>query len=259
MNSEILIAIAVVLVLLSLLVLIFVFTVKRVNSLMKKTFVDRLQEYDYLIDDKEKKIDILDKSIDRKTKSYAKLEQEVEELEKSLENVEEIKKEHIVLPTDADFEDGNILSGYKKIKDGFSFDVETKIKEFLISIEGNENHYDLYCNVKGYFTHSSIYTIMTYQSSEQKIIEITENLEKPIITYIESYETLDPSGFGIKEQDVLTCTKPVIYLTPTIQSANEVTYAWTKDGSDEVISTEKTLKVETSGLYTLVVTDPNLM
>jgi hypothetical protein len=93
-------------------------------------------------------------------------------------------------------------------------------------------------------------------SSEQKIIEITENLEKPIITYIESYETLDPSGFGIKEQDVLTCTKPVIYLTPTIQSANEVTYAWTKDGSDEVISTEKTLKVETSGLYTLVVTDP---
>ena len=183
MNSEILIAIAVVLVLLSLLVLIFVFTVKRVNSLMKKTFVDRLQEYDYLIDDKEKKIDILDKSIDRKTKSYAKLEQEVEELEKSLENVEEIKKEHIVLPTDADFEDGNILSGYKKIKDGFSFDVETKIKEFLISIEGNENHYDLYCNVKGYFTHSSIYTIMTYQSSEQKIIinELLNDEEKEVL------------------------------------------------------------------------------
>ena len=183
MNSEILLAIAVVLVLLGLLILIFFFTVKRVNSLMKKTFVDRLQEYDYLIDDKEKKIDMLDKSIDRKTKSYAKLEHEVEELEKSLENVEEIKREHIILPTDADFEDGNILSGYKKIKNGFSFDVEAKIKEFLDSVEGIDNHYDLYCNVKNYFSHSSIYTIMTYQSSEQKLIinELLNDEEKEVL------------------------------------------------------------------------------
>ena len=62
--GEILLAIGVVLILLSLLVIIFTFTVKRVNVLMKKTFVDKLQEYDYLIDDKEKKIDMLDRSID---------------------------------------------------------------------------------------------------------------------------------------------------------------------------------------------------
>ena len=67
--SEIFIAILVVLVLLSLLVVIFTFTVKRVNVIMKKTFVDKLQEYDYLIDDKEKKIKILDESLERKTKS----------------------------------------------------------------------------------------------------------------------------------------------------------------------------------------------
>lgn len=183
MNSEILLAIAVVLVLLILLVFIFIFTVKRVNNLMKKTFVDRLQEYNYLIDDKEKKIELLDKSIDKKTKTYAKLEREVDELEKSLENVEEVKKEHIILPTDADFEDGNILSGYKKIKDGFSFDVETKIKEFLETIKGLENNYDLYCNVKSYFSHSSIYTIMTYQSNEQKLIisELLNENEKEVL------------------------------------------------------------------------------
>ena len=114
--GEILLAIGVVLILLSLLVIIFTFTVKRVNVLMKKTFVDKLQEYDYLIDDKEKKIDMLDRSIDRKTKSFAKLEQEVEELEKSLQNVEEAKKEQVILQTEADFEDGNILSVTKKLK-----------------------------------------------------------------------------------------------------------------------------------------------
>lgn len=183
MNSEIILAIGVVLVLLTLLVIIFTFTVKRVNGLMKKIFVDRLQEYDYLIDDKEKKIDILDKSIDRKTKSYAKLEQEVEELEKTLESVEEVKREHIILPTDADFEDGNILSGYKKIKDGFSFDVEAKIKEFLETIDRKDDCYDLYCKVRGYFSHKSVYTIMTYQSNDQKTIvsELLDDNEKEIL------------------------------------------------------------------------------
>lgn len=182
--NEIILAIGIVLFLLSLLVMILTFTVKRVNVLMKKTFVDKLQEYDYLINDKEKKIDFLDKSIDRKTKSYAKLEQEVELLEKNLEKVEEIKREHVILPTDADFEDGNILSGYKKIKEGFKFDIETKIKEFLLSINSDDNHYELYCTVKGYFTHNSIYTIMTYQSHEQKLIinELLSDIEKEVLS-----------------------------------------------------------------------------
>ena len=180
---DILLAIGVVLILLVMLILIFTFTVKRVNVLMKKTFVDKLQEYDYLIDDKEKKIAQLDKTIDKKTKSYAKLEHEVDELEKVLENVEEVKKDHIVLPTDADFEDGNILSGYKKIKDGFRFDIEEKIKEFLSEINSEDNHYELYCTVKGYFTHSSIYTIMTYQAHEQKLIidELLSDEEKNVL------------------------------------------------------------------------------
>ena len=92
-------------------------------------------------------------------------------------------------------------------------------------------------------------------TSEQKIIEITENLAKPVITYIESYETLVPSGTGIKENDVLTCAKSVIYLNPTIESENEVTYKWTKQGSDNVISTDKILEVDKAGVYTLEVTD----
>ena len=150
---------------------------------MKKTFVDKLQEYDYLIDDKEKKIKILDESLERKTKSYAKLEREVEDLEKSLQNVEEVKKEHVVLQTDADFEDGNILSGYKKIKEGFKFDIETKIKDFLDKVDSDSKNYKLSCNVKNYFSHSSIYTIMTYQVEEQKLIinELLSPDEKEVL------------------------------------------------------------------------------
>lgn len=151
---------------------------------MKKTFVDKLQEYDYLIDDKEKKIKILDESLERKTKSFAKLEREVEDLEKSLQNVEEVKKEHVVLQTDADFEDGDILTGYKKIKDGFRFDVESEIKNFLSEVNIDGEHYKLYCNVKNYFSHSSIYTIMTYQIEEQKLIvnELLSEEEREVLS-----------------------------------------------------------------------------
>ncbi len=85
--------------------------------------------------------------------------------------------------------------------------------------------------------------------ADAKTIKITENLVKPVITYIESYETIDPSGTGIKDEDILTCYKPVVYLKPTIDKSTDVSYKW-GDGS-----TNDYLKVEEAGTYTLVVID----
>lgn len=144
---------------------------------MKKIFVDKLQEYDYLIDDKEKKIIDLDETIDKKTKTYAKLEQEVYELEKTLEDKEIIRDEKVIIPTDADFEDGNILSGYKKIKRGFKFNIEDEIKKFLENVVDNKKEYDIYCKVRSYFNPNVIYKLLTYQSEDQKKI-VSELLEK---------------------------------------------------------------------------------
>ena len=61
--NEIILAIIVVLILLLILVCLFLFTIKRVNILVKKIFVDKLQEYDFLIEDKEKKVEELNKDI----------------------------------------------------------------------------------------------------------------------------------------------------------------------------------------------------
>lgn len=181
---------------------------------MKKTFVDKLQEYDYLIDDKEKKIKILDESLERKTKSYAKLEREVEDLEKSLQKVEEVKKEHVVLQTDADFEDGNILTGYKKIKDGFRFDVESVIKSFLSNVKEDDKHYKLYCNVKNYFSHSSIYTIMTYQVEEQKLIinELLSEEEKNVLSKLINKKKFNIVKFLGELDDLILKSNPEIQI-----------------------------------------------
>ena len=64
--NEIIIAIIVVVVLLLILASLFLFTVRRVNVLVKKVFVDKLQEYDFLIEDREKKIEELNENIEIK-------------------------------------------------------------------------------------------------------------------------------------------------------------------------------------------------
>lgn len=210
--NDIILAIGIVLFFLSLLVMILTFTIKRVNVLMKKTFIDKLQQYDHLINDKEKKIDFLDKSIDKKTKSFVKLEHEVELLQKDLENVEEVKKEHVILPTDADFEDGNILSGYKKIKEGFKFDVEAVIKDFLNSLSLEDNNYELYCTVKNYFTHNSIYTIMTHQSEEQRLIinELLSEKEKEVLNKLITKKKFNIVKFLDELEDLILKSNPEI-------------------------------------------------
>lgn len=168
--SEIIIAIIVVVILLCILVILFAATSRRVNVLVRNIFVDKLQEYDFLIDNKEKKIDDLNNTIDKRKKSYFKLEEEINELGKKKIDKEEIVVTDVVLPDQADFEDGNILTGYKKIKEGFNFKAEEIINKFIKEKYKEDENYNMYTKIRSYFDYNSVYKIMTYQSEEQKII-----------------------------------------------------------------------------------------
>ena len=168
--SEIIIAIIVVVILLCILVILFAATSRRVNVLVRNIFVDKLQEYDFLIDNKEKKIDDLNNTIDKRKKSYFKLEEEINELGKKKIDKEEIVVTDVVLPDQADFEDGNILTGYKKIKEGFNFEAEEIINKFIKEKYKEDKNYNIYTKIRSYFDYNSVYKIMTYQSNEQKII-----------------------------------------------------------------------------------------
>lgn len=179
--SEIIIAIIVVVILLCILVILFAATSRRVNVLVRNIFVDKLQEYDFLIDNKEKKIDDLNNTIDKRKKSYFKLEEEINELGKKKIDKEEIVVTDVVLPDQADFEDGNILTGYKKIKEGFNFKAEEIINKFIKEKYREDKNYNIYTNIRSYFDYNSVYKIMTYQSEEQKIIVnglLTKNEKK---------------------------------------------------------------------------------
>lgn len=212
--NEIILAIIVVLILLIVLACLFLFTVKRVNVLVKKIFVDKLQEYDFLIDDKEKKIEELNGNIEIKKNE----EKELEDLINKLKiEAEDFKKEEVdvVMPKGADYEDGNLLENYKKIKEGFNFDYEEKIKKFLESeVTKDDGKFNVYLNIKNYFSHKTVYKISTYGSNEQRIIVnglLTED-EKKLVK-----DLLDTSKFNIvkfinKIEDLIKNNDPKIYI-----------------------------------------------
>ena len=85
--------------------------------------------------------------------------------------------------------------------------------------------------------------------AEAKTIEITEVKTTPTIKSMTSVSTIDSEAEKVEETNVLTCEYPVLYLKPTIESENEVSYKW----NDE--STLDYLKIEEKGTYTLIVKD----
>lgn len=220
--NEIILAIIVVLILLLILASLFLFTIKRVNILVKKIFVDKLQEYDFLIEDKEKKVEELNSNIETKRTEQKELDEVIEKLK---QKQEEFKQEdvEISMPSGADFEDGNILEGYKKIKEGFDFDYDQKIKDFLKSeIVEESNYFDELLAVRAYFTHKTIYKISTYSSKEQKIIidGLLNEEEKGLIKDLLNVTKFNIVKFVNRLDEKIKKEDPTIYIYVSEKSLN---------------------------------------
>ena len=210
--QEVFWAIGIVAILLIILIVLVSSTVRRVNVLVKNIFIDKLQEYDYLIDDKEKKIDTLNEDISKKKKTFIKLEQEMKGLKVNEEEKEEESVDEVILPTDADFEDGNILSGYKKIKEGFRFDTEQVIKDFIKDKVKDTKKYEIYIKVKSYFNYNTLYKILMYQPDEQKIIlnELLSDEEKKELKSLLEIKKFDINRFLSKIDNLILKNDPEI-------------------------------------------------
>lgn len=127
-------------------------TVKTIDDKSKSYFVDKLKQYDYLIDEKEKKLSELE-----------------EELEKRKNGLEENKTREgkptydfdnsiIDLLTETNYLDKNIFAINKKIEEKFIINYEDLIKDFLANIK-SDNKYDFCINLRNKFTPQEIYKI----------------------------------------------------------------------------------------------------
>ena len=142
-------------------------TVKTIDDKSKSYFVDKLKQYDYLIDEKEKKLSELE-----------------EELEKRKNGLEENKTREgkvtydfdnsiIDLLTETSYLDKNIFAINKKIEEKFIIDYEDLIRDFLANIK-SDNMYDFSLKLRSKFTpdEREEYLSKFLTSDEHKIYEI---------------------------------------------------------------------------------------
>ena len=176
--DEVGLSIAVVGVFLVVLIILFASTVKRVNVVAKKNFVDKLQQYDFLVDEKEKKIDELNQNIESKEEVCRELEKKIKEISENREKAKTVNLN--TLPQYADLKEDVALMKYKDIKNKFDLDIRKILKIFLKNHpeeKEEKNRYQKYFRIRMYFGFKTMYRIATFQEEEQKII-IKELLKK---------------------------------------------------------------------------------
>lgn len=127
-------------------------TVKQVDEKSKSLFVDKLQQYDYLIDEKEKKLSELDSELEKRKNGL----KENKELEGR--PTYDFDNSIIDLLTETEYLDKNVFAINKKIEEKFIINYEDLIKDFLKDIK-DDNKYEFCVNLRNKFTPDEIYKI----------------------------------------------------------------------------------------------------
>lgn len=190
-------------------VLIVIFTLyifdnigKRINTKLKQFFIDKLQDYNYLIEEKEKQLEELRKDINLEKARLKELQPSEENMfsstiEEQLKKMKLFKEGKIRLVDEddivfnfntPDFREEEFFNNYKKIKKNFKVDVEQVITNFVKEHKNTpeqETLYDTLFKLKMKFNEKSIYELLTLTGEDQYAIlsEILTVDEKRLIDF----------------------------------------------------------------------------
>ncbi len=152
-----------------------------------------MEKINELIDDKENKINDLNEEINKRKK-------EIEELNDSVNDLGQLNNNQAVsneLPLKlTDFDDENMLYGYKIIKKSFDFDYENIIRDFLKNNVKNDDKFAMYLKIKEQFSYDLIYKLLSLEPSNQLTIihNMLDDKERIIID-----ELIDKKKFNLKQ------------------------------------------------------------
>ena len=136
-------------------------TVKTINEKSKSYFVDKLKEYDSLIDEKEKKLSELDSELKKRENGLK------ENLDVDTKPSYDFDSTIIDLLTETDYVDKNVFAINKKIEEKFIINYEDLIKDFLSSIK-DSNRYDFCVNLRNKLTPEEVYKIEVLLPEERE-------------------------------------------------------------------------------------------
>lgn len=190
-------------------------TVNKINEQTKSYFVDKLQEYDYLIDEKENKLNQIDKKLK----------------EKELKNVEEnvaIKKDNyefdyniINLFNETKYQDKNMFELSKKLETEFNLDYSKLIASFIDENADNEN-YEFCSNLKNKFNPKVIYELklLSNEKMEEKLKDFLDEKEYKIYEIFKSItDKVNIENFMDYLNELLDLNNP--YITVYVGNKND--------------------------------------
>lgn len=195
----------VVAVILIVIMLVFVFILfknimKSMNENAKKYFVNKLQDYDYILEEKQTKLEEIRAEINEFEEHKNILENtEDSEIETTVPKMEEKSKEIKYDLKTPEYRETQFFNNYKEVKRVFSVDNEKIIKEF---IDGHKNEkedkeYKALKKIRGKFDQDAIYGCLTLKPSDQiKILdEVLTATEKKLVKF---QEIAQDNKFNIK-------------------------------------------------------------
>lgn len=206
--------------------IMFIFTffilknvIKRINDSAKRYFIEKLQEYNYLIDEKEEKLNNLRSQIIKQEKNNVKLhleddsveelnifapdiEKKLEEMKMFKERLERKKVDELIydIPT-PEYREESFFNTYKKLRKNFKIDNEKIIREFLDSHQEKQEDkkYQELKKFRKQFTDKAIYECLTLSNEEQfsLINEVLTKQVSKIINFEEKFT--NPKQFVITD------------------------------------------------------------
>ena len=183
------VAIIVIVVLVIFMFFILKGTVRKINSQTKLYFVDKLQEYDYLIDQKEEKLNLINEKIREKEKLS------VEDSVSTKNKTYEFDYQIIDLLNKTQYQDKNIFELTKKIDEKFQIDYVSLLKRFLEQIQ-DDGTYQFCVDLRNKFTSDLVYQLKVMSLEEQKKY-LEEVLEKREFTIYKLYLSLDEKNASV--------------------------------------------------------------
>ena len=165
--------------------------VTKISDQTKAYFVDKLQAYDYLINEKEEKLNEINKQIEEK-------ELGIEEDNKDSENKNyEFDYNIIDLFNATKYQDSSLFELNKIIEKEFNFDYVKIIKTFVNNVK-DYNKYNFCVDLRNKIDSDMLYNISILNDEERKDYlkkELTEEEYKIYEIFIETMDNTSPEAF----------------------------------------------------------------
>ncbi|MEE3342527.1 MAG: hypothetical protein VZS44_00340 [Bacilli bacterium] len=191
-------------------------TVKKINTQTKLYFVDKSQEYDYLISEKVEKLKELDEELKEKEINKGN------KVEGSNNNNFEFDFNIIDLFNNTEYQDKNIFELNKKIDEKFNIDTDMLLKKFLSFIDDDSKY--LFCeNLKNKFTSDVIYSlkILTAEDLDVEMKKMLSDDEYKLYKlYTEVNTSVSIDGFIDYINELIDLNNPCIVVYVGDKSKN---------------------------------------